>query len=469
MNQLCRVLLGALCGSTMLATCGSVRALGPEDVFLIVNKNVPESRAVAEHYCAQRGVPGENVVVLDLPAGEDISRRDYDARLRGPLREALTDRRDKVKVLLTVYGVPLRVGPQDPSADEKAALAKLQPQLADLREQLRRAPDEIACLKYEHGEDPARVPLTALVERRKAHEGLRQQLSALEGRQRQLSWAESQASVDSELSLLWWDRYELRRFLPNLLNFQVSDRARRDNPPVVMSARLDGPTLAIVNGLVDQAVEVEKAGLAGRVYVDARKIRYDPRRDTGWGYGGYDESLREMAHLLARDAKLSVTLDDEPGLFPPGSCPDCALYCGWYSLAHYVPCCKFVRGAVAYHIASAEAVSLRDPKAKYWCKCLLEDGVAATLGPVGEPYTVGFPKPAEFFGLLVTGKYTLVECYWRTEPLCSWMTVLVGDPLYNPYASSSKLAPERVKPSPAGGTFLFPELLPPREAPPPGK
>src|SRR5258705_1880591 len=54
------------------------------------------------------------------------------------------------------------------------------------------------------------------------------------------------------------------------------------------------------------------------------------------------------------------------------SCTDCALYCGWYSLANYVDCCRFVPGAVAYHIASAEAVTLRNPQTKQWCKNLLD-------------------------------------------------------------------------------------------------
>jgi len=120
-----------------------------------------------------------------------------------------------------------------------------------------------------------------------------------------------------------------------------------------------------------------------------------------------------------------------------------------------VDCCRFVRGAVAYHIASAEAVSLRDPKSKYWCKCLLEEGVAATVGPVAEPYTIGFPKPAEFFGLLVTGEYTLVECYAKTSLLTSWMTVLIGDPLYRPFAKQPRLKAEQVRPSPRGGQSIF--------------
>ena len=37
-----------------------------------------------------------------------------------------------------------------------------------------------------------------------------------------------------------------------------------------------------------------------------------------------------------------------------------------------------------------------------WCPNLLKKGVAATVGPVAEPYTIGFPKPSEFFGALAT-------------------------------------------------------------------
>ena len=85
-----------------------------------------------------------------------------------------------------------------------------------------------------------------------------------------------------------------------------------------------------------------------------------------------------------------------------------------------------------------------------WCPNLLKKGVCATVGPVAEPYTIGFPKPAEFFGLLATGEYTLVECYARTMLFCSWMTVLVGDPLYNPYKGAGKLKASDVMPSPKG-------------------
>ncbi len=70
---------------------------------------------------------------------------------------------------------------------------------------------------------------------------------------------------------------------------------------------------------------------------------------------------------------------------------------------------------------------------------MLEDGVAATLGPTAEPYISAFPRPDEFLALLLSGKYTLVESYYRCLPFTSWTMVLVGDPLYNPYQAAPPL------------------------------
>src|SRR4051794_26323668 len=104
----------ALLMACWLAPAGGALALEPREVFLLVNKNVPESRAVADHYCGRRGVPRENQIALDLPAGDDVSRADYAAKVVAPVRAALRDKRDRAKVLLSVYGMPLRVGPATP-------------------------------------------------------------------------------------------------------------------------------------------------------------------------------------------------------------------------------------------------------------------------------------------------------------------------------------------------------------------
>jgi uncharacterized protein (TIGR03790 family) len=427
-------------------------ALGPNDVWIVVNKNVPASREVADYYCKKRGVPRDHVIALDLPDGEEVSRHAYDTRLAEPLRRQLKDQRDKVKVLLTIYGVPSHVGPDEPTTEERKEVEKIDKELEPLRKQQKELQETIEKLQ-KSAKDENSQEGKDLAQRRKEKAEIDAKAGALEGRRKFASHAESRAAVDSELALLWHDGFDLRRWQLNLLYFQVGDDLLKGKPPVVMTCRLDGPSVALLKKIIDTSVEVEAKGLSGKVYVDARGIKYDPKNDNGLGYGAYDQSLREMAMLLEKDGKLDVTLDDKPELFAPGSCTDCALYCGWYSHAKYVDCCRFVPGAVAYHIASSEAVSLRDPKCTYWCKNLLEAGAVATLGPVGEPYTLGFPKPAEFFGFLATGEYTLVESYWRSQMFASWMVELVGDPLYNPYAKTPKLKVEQVKPSPEGAVF----------------
>jgi uncharacterized protein (TIGR03790 family) len=431
-------------------------ALEPADVVVIINKNMPASRELADHYLKARGVPAENVVALDLPKEEDISRKDYDEKLVKPLREALKDHKEKVKCLLAMYGVPLRVGGDSPSESEREELKKLEPQIKELDESIKVAEAEAKKLEGQTG--PLGILKAIRRDVQKELSADRRKRDSLNRRRGYLSHAESHAAVDSELMLLWWDKYELRRWQMNLNHFLATDKMREGKPLVLLTCRLDGPSLEVVKRMIDDAVAAEKLGLKGKVYVDARGIKFDPKgSDTGHGYGGYDESMREMAALLKDSGNLDVVLDDKEALFAPGSCPECALYCGWYSHANFIDCCKFVKGAIAWHLASSEAVSLRRPDVKFWCKNLLEKGACATLGPVAEPYTVGFPKPAEFFGFLATGKYSLAECYGKTVLFASWMGTLVGDPLYNPYKANPRLKEQDVKPSPKGGRSAFTE------------
>ncbi len=98
---------------------------------------------------------------------------------------------------------------------------------------------------------------------------------------------------------------------------------------------------------------------------------------------------------------------------------------------------------MGYHIASAECITLKEKNSRVWCKMMLEKGVAATLGPVAEPYVEAFPPPDLFFGLLLDGRFTLAECYVLSNPFLSWQMVLIGDPLYRPF-------PKKHFPLPAG-------------------
>ncbi|MCP4709205.1 MAG: TIGR03790 family protein [Planctomycetes bacterium] len=251
---------------------------------------------------------------------------------------------------------------------------------------------------------------------------------------------ESYSSFDSELSLILWTPYSLTNWQLNHLRAWPSnlDKMFPDNTPsaqkqpIMMVARLDGPTHEIAQGLIDKAITAEKTPLSGTAYIDARG-----RRKANPDFGSYeftDDSLRKTAQILRENTALKVVLDDKEALFPPNSCPDTTLYCGWYSLKNYIDSFKFNLGAVGFHIASFEAQTLRSgtPDSNIWCQRLLEKGITATLGPVNEPFLLSFPLADQFFADLTGGDYCLVECFYRTKPFNSWQFTLIGDPLYRP-------------------------------------
>jgi uncharacterized protein (TIGR03790 family) len=247
---------------------------------------------------------------------------------------------------------------------------------------------------------------------------------------------QSESALDSELSLLWWQNYPRAMWIQNTLQWRVRSAIRQRHiqaAPTLMVTRLDAPSIQIVRNIILTSIKVEGQGLVGQVAIDARgKTGNDP-------YASYDRTLRNLAGLLRTRTKLKVTLEDTDALIPTRSMKDVAIYCGWYSLRNYQPPATFNAGAVGFHVASFELLSLRNPQQLGWVHGLLSDGVVGTLGPVAEPYLQSFPPADEFFPLLMTGKLTLAETYWRTVPLTSWMQTCIGDPLYNPYMKNPPL------------------------------
>jgi uncharacterized protein (TIGR03790 family) len=319
-------------------------------------------------------------------------------------------------------------------------------QLEKLQRAVRQGTAQLRAMLGEGMLSPRREDAYRLIRRIAGVIGL---LGQLERDINELKGLETNAALDSELSLLWARPASLYRWRVNTLNVRLrSDQAVRASRhateferPAVMVARLDGPNPSTVRRIIEDAFATEKVGLKGHAYFDARGLSGSNRPGS---YGSYDEDVRALAELMRTKTSIPTVLDNRKELFGPGACPDTAIYCGWYSLGKYQDAFDFVRGAVAFHIASVEAVSLRRSKRQYWCRRLLEDGVAATLGPVAEPYLMAFPKPREFFGLLLTGQYSLVECYYYTKPYASWMMLLIGDPLYRPFAANPQLKVEDV-------------------------
>lgn len=241
--------------------------------------------------------------------------------------------------------------------------------------------------------------------------------------------AETSAAVDSELACLWWTEYDLDGRADNPLHWRNLAKARKAGdsmPPTLLTSRLDGPSRADVTRLIKSALAAEQKGLDGVFYIDAG----GPARARQ-----YDQHLVRLRRFLADRTELKVVFDAEQSVFQPGDCPQAALYVGWYSLRRYVDAFMWTPGAVGWHIASFEAMHLRDPSSKEWVPQMIQNGVTATIGAVEEPYLGAFPLPEEFFPILLTGQATVAETYWQTTPWLSWRLILIGDPLYNPFAA----------------------------------
>ncbi len=244
---------------------------------------------------------------------------------------------------------------------------------------------------------------------------------------------QSRSAVDNELALMWWREYPFANQLKNPLHWRFAKQFEGKRTPLLMTARIDGPSAEDVRRMIKGSIETEREGLSGTFYIDAGggfKVR---------AAAAYDRHLKKLYSFLKTHTKLKVVLDEKPTVFAPQTCPDAALYVGWYSLRQYVPAFIWRKGAVGWHIASFEAEDLRNPNSTRWCTKMIQDGVVGTLGATDEPTLGAFPLPDEFFPLLLTGKYTIAECYWRTAPMVSWRMTLIADPLYNPFAANPQV------------------------------
>ena len=391
--------------------------LEPKEILVIANSEIPASEHIAQYYCQKRAVPVDNLIELPLggkPA-TSISRKDYDEKVVKPLCEILNSEKfsGKIKCLLTTYGVPLTVG-------NRGLLEGNEEQLKKVNDLIAQGKKVQETLKSQALKDP------------EGEKNVESKLKQLEALVDLIEGKETNAAFDSELSMVLVEKYELYRWQVNPLENTISqiadanDKMASLRDKIMMVSRLDGPSEEIILSLVDKAIKTEKTGLKGVVYFDSRAITDRDR------YGEYDQSLRDIGFVAESLSGLTVKQEQSKELFRPDSCPDAAIYCGWYSVKKYVDAFDFVDGAIGYHIASFEAQGLRDMDSQTWCPAMLRDGITATLGPVAEPYLQAFPKPKDFFTELFKGS-CLVEAYYRTNPFNSWMMVLVGDPLYKPF------------------------------------
>ncbi|MFW2366017.1 MAG: TIGR03790 family protein [Desulforhopalus sp.] len=377
--------------------------LQPDEVLVVANKEMVGSVDIAKYYMQKRGIPQSHLLSLELTSKETMPREEFDSMLKPAVIEALENLKPqhRIEAIVLVYGVPLKVAPPQPGRKEK-----------ELAEKYKKEKAKVNTIST----DPSAA--------KKTRKDLRNKIANLLN-------INQRASVDSELALIKADNYPLAGWVKNpyFLVFQGIKLDIKKNQ-VLLVSRLDGPDKATVYRIIDDTLATEATGLNGNACFDARWPK-PLTHDNLFGYRLYDASLHDAAKAAGK--RMDVVIDDKEELFQPGACPQTALYSGWYSLAKYIDSFEWQRGSIGYHIASSECSTLRNKNSQVWCLKMLEKGVAATIGPVYEPYIQGFPLPAIFFTQLIDGYMSLGESYLVSLPYLSWQMVLIGDPLYQPF------------------------------------
>jgi uncharacterized protein (TIGR03790 family) len=354
-------------------------------VLIVYNETEPESRPLADYYAQRRGVPTNQICGLQVRNVELISRKEFNEQIRDPIRKFMVNHNlwvqlsepnrvetldNKIDYLVLMYGMPIRID-EDPTLHEST---------------------------------PTNVPALAV---------------------------RNQASVDSELTTLPSSNTRLAGWLPNpFYNSPTTEFGMPFNNAMMLVTRLDGPDAKTVRRMIDDALATERTGLLGRAYFDAQDS------PAGSGYAEGDTWIKNAARYV-RDAGFETVLDNKPAVFGDDFLMnDAAIYAGWYTESITGALAradfKFRPGAVAYHIHSWSASSLRNPN-HLWTGPLLARGAAVSFGNVFEPFLSLTPHVDLFFKRLLAGA-TFAEAGWYSQASLSWQTTFVGDPLYRPFS-----------------------------------
>ncbi len=372
--------------TSLTVTAALPPAISPKSVAILYNNQDKQSEKLANYYAKARNIPKENLIGLKLSNKDEISRSEYQSSIQRPLRDVFLSR-GWWKMTKTPDGKIL------------AGASKI---------------TTLVCMRG--------VPYK--IKRRKLEKPYPKKLLKLMSKQ--LLQA-NEASVDSELVMLSVQNLPIYGPLNNPYYNKTTGIASAKLPYYLLVGRIDGPSYATCQRMIDDAITIEKRGLWGMAYLDLAK--------KGGNYKMGDDWILKIEKL--NDAiGIPTVIDKNKQTFPTNyPMNDAAIYFGWYTGKFNGPLLnstfKFRQGAVAVHLHSFSASHLRSSK-QNWTGPILEKGAAATLGNVYEPFLHLTHHFDIFYDRLLRG-YSLVEAAYMACPSTSWQNVVLGDPLYRPF------------------------------------
>ncbi|MBC2594605.1 TIGR03790 family protein [Ruficoccus amylovorans] len=368
----------------LLFTSLSHAAPSPERVVVVANSADPVSGQIARYYMEKRGIPEKNLIELETSTEEEVTWDEFITTIYNPLRTRLvlkdwlsgtissqTDDDGRIQAALATNNIDFLV------------LCRLPVKIAEDKERRNRA---------------EKLPS-------------------------QKEFQINRGSIDSELALMMHNNTPTIGFVANPL-FGKYEPPRAVAETVVKVARLDGPGFDAVKRSLDSALEAERLGLRGRGYID-----------MGGPHGDGDRWIEQSGKIIEHMG-YPVSWDKERPLIGWKNRVDAAaFYFGWWTNditgVFADPAFRFPPGAIAFHIHSYSAGYIRRPT-NGWAGPLIARGAATTVGNVFEPYLQLTHRPNLFIEGMMKG-LSAGEAAYYSLPVLSWMTVCLGDPLYQPF------------------------------------
>ena len=346
-------------------------ALTPQQLVVVYNEKSPLSKKAALRYAELRRVPQENLIGLKL-SPQNFTRENYVRLVEQPLLKIARERQWRLASAVSLGG----------RKDIYAVLL-----MPDLPLRIGRVP----------------------------------------GPEKEMPQQKSSATLDAELALLG-AKYPLASGIKNP-SFEYSRRFAETPPAALSVCRIDAPDENTIMRMIEEPVQVEKQGLWGWTVVD-----------SGGPYAMGDDWFREVASLTQRawqplfhESSRKTLSKDFPLM------QDVSVYFGWYAYPANGPFSpeapasfRFAPGAIAFHLHSYSCSSLKN--GKMWVPSLLQRGAAVSAGNADEPYLPYTLRPDIFYNRLLRG-YTVAEAALMATPVLSWQCLVLGDPLYRPFAA----------------------------------
>jgi uncharacterized protein (TIGR03790 family) len=363
---------------------------------VVVNDESPVSLAIGRYYARSRGIPDTNIVELSIPledpalespAHETISRAEFQRLIRLPLEARLRGKemRDRIEILVTTKGIPLKIVTEE---EEKKAL-----------------------------------------------------------RAKTLLRDATGASVDAELSLLFSPRIGSRGVAEDTNPYFGSQQPFRrfrgshpESPLRYMVARLTayqgGSTADGVPRDIARLISAARRSLAE---TPIWLIDQDPTLSAGMDAG--NRALLQPATAILRALGLRVR-GDKSRQFSRNNF-DIQGYASWGSNDGHEAASRtygeiegsrypgqFAPRALAVDFVSTNARTFTKPAVygQSLVADLIELGVGGSAGHVDEPTLPAVPRPHIMLRRYAEG-IRAIEAYYRALPYLGWVNVYVGDPL----------------------------------------